>query len=48
MKIVTSGAALEVMGGNKTLETKLMYEGKIDRNGLLKGTCIFKGEEIQL
>ena len=34
MKIVTSGAALEVMGGNKTLETKLMYEGKIDKNGI--------------
>lgn len=43
MKIVTSGAALEVMGGNKTLETKLMYEGKIDKNGILKGDLYIQG-----
>lgn len=43
MKIVTSGAALEIMGGNKTLETKLMYEGKIDKNGLLTGNLYIQG-----
>ncbi|MHD0317692.1 D-alanyl-D-alanine carboxypeptidase/D-alanyl-D-alanine endopeptidase [Fusobacterium sp. THCT1E2] len=43
MKIVTSAAALEVMGGDKTFETKLMYEGKIDRNGLLKGNLYIQG-----
>ncbi|MDU1911818.1 D-alanyl-D-alanine carboxypeptidase/D-alanyl-D-alanine-endopeptidase [Fusobacterium sp.] len=43
MKIVTSGAALEVMGGNKTLETKLMFEGKIDKNGILKGDLYIQG-----
>lgn len=43
MKIVTSAAALEVMGGDKTFETKLMYEGKIDKAGLLKGDLYIQG-----
>lgn len=43
MKIVTSGAALEVMGRDKTLETKLIYEGKIDKNGVLKGNLYIQG-----
>jgi D-alanyl-D-alanine carboxypeptidase/D-alanyl-D-alanine-endopeptidase (penicillin-binding protein 4) len=43
MKIITSAAALEVMGGDKTFETKLMYEGKIDKAGLLKGDLYIQG-----
>lgn len=43
MKIVTSAAALQVMGGDKTFETKLMYEGKINKNGLLKGDLYIQG-----
>lgn len=43
MKIITSAAALEVMGGDKTFETKLMYEGNINKDGILKGTLYIQG-----
>lgn len=44
MKIVTSAAALEVMGGEKTFKTKLVYDGNINSEGVLQGDLYIIGE----
>lgn len=41
-KILTSVTALEVLGADTRLETKLMYNGTVE-NGVLKGNLIIKG-----
>lgn len=43
MKVVTSAAAYETLGANTTLETKLVYTGKIDGNGILEGDIYILG-----
>ena len=44
MKIVTSAAALEVMGVEKILKTKLVYDGTITNKGILHGDLYIIGE----
>lgn len=43
MKIVTSATAYEVLGKDFTLETKLFYQGKISKNGVLNGDIFIQG-----
>lgn len=43
MKVITSGAALEELGANTRLETKLLYDGSIDENGNLSGNIYIVG-----
>lgn len=42
-KVITSATALEVLGANTRLETKLLYDGKIDNEGILKGDVYIVG-----
>lgn len=42
-KVITSATALEVLGANTRLETKLLYDGKIDNEGTLKGDIYIIG-----
>lgn len=42
-KVITSATALEVLGANTRLETKLLYDGKIDNEGILKGDIYIVG-----
>ena len=43
MKIVTSATALDILGEETKLETKLLYDGKIDKSGVLNGNLYIKG-----
>lgn len=43
LKVVTSSAALEVLGADTKLETKLLYDGKIDGEGTLTGDIYIIG-----
>ena len=43
LKVVTSSAALEVLGADTRLETKLLYDGKIDGEGTLAGDIYIIG-----
>jgi len=43
MKIVTTSAALEILGADYTFKTKVNYSGNIN-NGVLNGNLIVKGE----
>ena len=43
MKIITSATALEVLTPNDTLETKLLYDGKINNNKKLIGNIYILG-----
>ncbi len=48
MKVVTTGAALELLGPNMRFETRLVYDGAIEK-GLLKGNlCIVGGGDPTL
>ncbi len=43
MKIVTTGAALSILGQGYTFETRLQYSGSIDANGILHGNLYITG-----
>lgn len=43
LKIVTSATAMEVLGKDTVLETKLIYDGVISKNGVLKGNIYIEG-----
>lgn len=43
MKLVTTSAALEILGPDFTFMTRIGYTGTIDRSGTLKGNIIIKG-----
>ena len=43
MKIVTAATALEVLGKDTTLETKVLIDGKVDKNGILNGNIFIQG-----
>ena len=43
MKIVTSAAALELLGKDYQFETRLLYDGTINKNGVLKGNLFIQG-----
>ncbi|MBN1819957.1 MAG: D-alanyl-D-alanine carboxypeptidase, partial [Prolixibacteraceae bacterium] len=44
LKIVTTSAALEILGADYTFKTQLLYTGKIDdKTGFLNGNLIIKG-----
>jgi len=42
-KLVTSAAALEIFGADRTFKTTLEYEGTIDKEGVLNGNIIIHG-----
>lgn len=44
MKVITSATAIEVLGADTRLKTKLLYDGKINGNGKLLGDLYIKGE----
>lgn len=43
MKVITSATALDVLGANTKLETKLLYDGKINDEGTLIGDIYIVG-----
>ncbi|MGO5426732.1 D-alanyl-D-alanine carboxypeptidase/D-alanyl-D-alanine endopeptidase [Fusobacterium mortiferum] len=43
MKVITSATALEVLGADTRLETKVVYDGKIDGEGTLTGDIYIIG-----
>lgn len=43
LKIVTSATALEVLGAETVLETKVLYDGKISKDGVLTGNIYIQG-----
>ncbi len=43
LKVVTTGAALAILGPDFQFETKLEYDGFIDENGTLKGSLYLTG-----
>lgn len=43
MKIVTTAAALDILGSYLKFETKIMYDGYIDSNKVLQGNIYIKG-----
>lgn len=43
LKIVTSATALEVLGADTVLETKVLYDGKISKKGVLTGNIYIQG-----
>ncbi|OWY24954.1 D-alanyl-D-alanine carboxypeptidase/D-alanyl-D-alanine-endopeptidase [Sphingobacteriales bacterium UPWRP_1] len=43
LKVVTTAAALSVLGANYTFATKLEYDGTIDAQGVLKGNLYITG-----
>ncbi|MGL5578826.1 MAG: D-alanyl-D-alanine carboxypeptidase/D-alanyl-D-alanine endopeptidase, partial [Fusobacteriaceae bacterium] len=43
LKIVTGATALEVLGANSVLETKVLYDGVITKDGVLKGDIYIQG-----
>lgn len=44
MKLITSGAALQLLGANTRFETHLEYNGTIDRSKTLHGNIFIRGE----
>ncbi len=44
MKVVTTGAALALLGEDYTFKTMLEYDGQIDEAGTLKGNLYIKGQ----
>jgi D-alanyl-D-alanine carboxypeptidase/D-alanyl-D-alanine-endopeptidase (penicillin-binding protein 4) len=42
-KLLTSAAALEILGADRTFKTTLEYEGIITNDGVLKGNVIIRG-----
>ncbi|MGE5409635.1 MAG: D-alanyl-D-alanine carboxypeptidase/D-alanyl-D-alanine-endopeptidase [Clostridiales bacterium] len=44
MKILTSSAALAKLGGDYRYETKIFYDGKIDKGGILNGNIYIVGD----
>ncbi|MBI5540983.1 MAG: D-alanyl-D-alanine carboxypeptidase/D-alanyl-D-alanine-endopeptidase [Bacteroidia bacterium] len=43
LKLFTTAAALEILGGDYTFITKIGYSGSIDASGVLNGNIIIKG-----
>ena len=43
LKILTSATALEVLGADTVLETKVLYDGKISKTGILNGNIYIQG-----
>ncbi len=43
MKVVSTAAALDILGSYLKFETKIMYDGYIDSNNVLTGEYIYKG-----
>lgn len=43
LKVVTTGAALAILGADFRFETKLEYDGTIDANGMLSGNLYLTG-----
>ncbi|MFK7807402.1 MAG: D-alanyl-D-alanine carboxypeptidase/D-alanyl-D-alanine-endopeptidase [Saprospiraceae bacterium] len=43
LKVVTTGAALAILGSDFQFETKIEYDGSIDANGTLKGNLYLTG-----
>ncbi|WP_448821839.1 D-alanyl-D-alanine carboxypeptidase/D-alanyl-D-alanine endopeptidase [Cetobacterium sp.] len=43
LKIITSATALEVFGPDTVLETKVLYDGKLSKNGVLTGNIYIQG-----
>jgi D-alanyl-D-alanine carboxypeptidase/D-alanyl-D-alanine-endopeptidase (penicillin-binding protein 4) len=43
MKVVTTAAALDILGSYLKFETKIMYDGYIDSNNVLHGNIYIKG-----
>lgn len=43
MKIITTAAALDILGSYLKFETKIMYDGYIDSNNVLQGNIYIKG-----
>lgn len=43
MKVITTGAALHLLGPELRFETELVYEGTIDSNGVLHGNIVLNG-----
>lgn len=43
MKLVTTGAALHLLGPESRFQTDLQYDGKIDREGCLRGNLYIRG-----
>lgn len=43
LKVITSATALEVLGADTRLETKLLYDGSVDSEGVLKGNIYIVG-----
>lgn len=43
MKVITSSTAIQKLGADTKLETKLLYDGKIDPNGILIGDIYIIG-----
>lgn len=43
MKVVTSAAALEMLGPDYVFQTKLFYDGVINKKGVLKGNLYIQG-----
>lgn len=43
LKIVTAATALEVLGADSVLETKVLYDGTISKEGVLKGNIYIQG-----
>ena len=43
MKVVTTAAALDILGSYLKFETKIMYDGYIDSNNVLQGNIYIKG-----
>lgn len=43
MKLLTTATALEVLGADHRFETKIQYDGTIDKSGVLHGNIYIKG-----
>ncbi|MEW9671490.1 D-alanyl-D-alanine carboxypeptidase/D-alanyl-D-alanine-endopeptidase [Ammoniphilus sp. 3BR4] len=43
MKVWVSAAALDQLGGNYRFKTEMYVDGRIDKNGVLKGDVVLKG-----
>lgn len=44
MKIITSAAALELLGSDYTFETQVFYDGRLKKNGMLEGNLYIEGK----
>ncbi|MCY1718988.1 D-alanyl-D-alanine carboxypeptidase/D-alanyl-D-alanine-endopeptidase [Prolixibacteraceae bacterium Z1-6] len=43
MKLITSGSAFEILGDEYTFETEIAWQGKLNKNGDLKGDLVIVG-----